>query len=156
MRHGVQFLKKSAQCIPWFTNLWLMKIANVSFFCVTVKREIESTWGNEFLYSKVTKWYLIFIFTVNSAPESECNLYGHIHINASASVGYLASTTAFSSRPGTLGCPWLLEVEPYQLINITLIDFSDRAMTSHTLFGDSGPPLGKCNYITSIVHATYK
>ena len=86
----------------------------------------------------------LFVFPVNSAPESECNLYGHIHINASASMGYLASTTAFSSRPGTLGCPWLLEVEPYQLINITLIDFSDRAMTSHTLFGDNGPPLGKC------------
>ena len=95
----------------------------------------------------------MFVIAVNSVDESSCNNRGYIHINGSAGEGYLASNTGFTSRVGTLACPWVIEVEPYQLINLTLIDFSDRAMTSHSLFGESGPPMGEYCFQQSICYS---
>ena len=43
-------------------------------------------------------------------------------------MGYIASFITHENAAGSHTCPWVIEVQPYQRINITLVDFSNRAI----------------------------
>ena len=70
--------------------------------------------------------------------------------NLSAMSGFIASATTEETGLGSRACPWLIEVEPHQRINLTLIEFSPTGLTAHHPYGPDnsygGPPssISKC------------
>ena len=63
----------------------------------------------------------IFVSAVVTSEHTTCS--GHTGALLPAPSGYIASSVSETSRQGTSLCPWHIQVQPGQKINLTLHDF---------------------------------
>ena len=62
------------------------------------------------------------IFTVETAPHTSC--MSGSPIRAALPSGYLANSITMDTDKGGAQCPWLIQAESGQRINVTLINFA--------------------------------
>jgi len=62
---------------------------------------------------------------VERGERSSCDRYRAI--KSTAVSGYFTSTSAEERGPGSSVCPWMIEAQPGQRINVTLYSFADIA-----------------------------
>ena len=73
----------------------------------------------------VLKTFSIFErISVVTVSEAECNGVRHGHVRVTHPFGYLSNYITESRGYGSLTCPWRIELQRGERINITLIDFT--------------------------------
>ena len=73
------------------------------------------------------------LISVETGNRAHCHSHQVLRVSGS-SFGYLASVITEKHNLGSVHCPWVIEAQPGQRINITLINF---ARTSELLAGGS-------------------
>jgi len=61
---------------------------------------------------------------VVTVSEPDCNGVRHGHVTVRQPFGYLSNYITESRGYGSLTCPWRIELQRGERINITLIDFT--------------------------------
>jgi len=71
---------------------------------------------------------------VKVANEHTCTMFGGVPLRSMS--GYLAAYSASESAVGSVDCPWLLDVQPGQHVNVTVyggLTPSDNQLGSYCL-----------------------
>ena len=83
---------------------------------------------------------MLLFFSV-AYSEHDCLARGYINISGTS--GVIASAVTMANRQGK-PCPWRVEAEPYQRINITLVDFSKPVLPGFHSYERDFVPSIKC------------
>jgi len=66
----------------------------------------------------VCLWELFWCVAVRVANKHTCTMFGGVPLRSMS--GYLAAFSAAESPVGSVDCPWLLDIQPGQHVNITV------------------------------------
>lgn len=77
--------------------------------------------------------------TVFIPKTASCPAAGHVLLTQED--GMVASLTTTESVVGTNSCPWLIQVQPYHRLNVTLIEFSTDFPSSSGYLSAAVAPL---------------
>lgn len=64
----------------------------------------------------------MFDFAVVNCERKMCETSDYLKVATTS--GYLSSEVTFESGCGTASCPWVIQAQPGQRINLTLLDFT--------------------------------
>jgi len=101
----------------YWTFLWVRVRVQIFTVLELIKRPLYSYSHSysQLVYSKHL-WYMVL--TVKVANKHTCTMFGGVPLRSMS--GYLAAITASKSSVGSVECPWLLDIQPGQHVNITV------------------------------------
>ena len=74
---------------------------------------------------------MLSVLTVKVANKHTCTMFGGVPLRSMS--GYLAAISAAESSVGSADCPWLLDIQPGQHVNITV--YGGLGQSTHGQFG---------------------
>ena len=78
----------------------------------------------------------INLFVVLTCEQESCEASDNLHVTGTS--GFLASVITLNIGCGSPRCPWIIETQPGQMVNITLMNYNGTRAANYDHMQHSG------------------